>query len=300
MPNHYKISPTAWVAAMMRADYTEIPFTKEIGKAMSRFHTPFSATILYGLLNFFIKKRPQKMLVVTTAEGRYLSTESALPADGNFVLLELGAGLSPRGLNHAANKTLVIESDLPEVMSYKEPLLDAIYSDINKSGKRPSNHILMNIDVLQREDLSAAGEIYKKQGKKKPLYIVNEGVSVYFTNEEKDIFRDNIAWFLQTYAPGRGVWLCTDLIPFEEKAQSGPIRMISKLLEKFTKRKIEHFKSHEDTRNYLAKSNLKGVPVSSKGLIAQLTCLEKMGLTADDVKGVSDQYVPYRVESSKR
>ena len=297
MSKQNKISPTAWVVAMMRAEYTKIPYTAEIQKVISENRTPFLATFLYGLLKFFMQRRPHKMLAMTTLEGRYHSIESILPKNKEFVLLELGTGLSPRGLNHAEANRLVIESDMPEIIEFKEKIIDKVYQEKGKSGKKPDNHMFLSINVLSREDLLVAGEIYKKQGKNKPLYIVNEGLSMYFTKEENDIFRENLAWFFQKFAPGRGVWVSTDLTPIpSENTQKGPMGFMRKLLKRFTGRTFEVFETHEETCDFLAKSNFKGTPATNSDILKELNCLNKMGLTIEDVKHFSEQYIAYRVE----
>ena len=293
MANHNKISPSAWLLAKLRSEYTTIPYTKEIANEMQEGLSPLSMRLVFKIIQFIAKNRPQKFISLTTAEGRYLNVNDALPDKKKYVLIELAAGLSPRSIEKSKEGHIVIETDLPWLINFKERVLEKIF----KKDDKPDNHYLLTINVLNREELETVGKLYHKLGKNKPLYIVHEGLMFYFTAEEKIQFRDNMKWFLSKYAPKKGHWVTTDLtpVPQREEKSSNAFKVIIKIIEKATKRSINFSTSHEETMQFLNEGGLHGEKLVNQNLENDLSILDKVDLPRDFVIDFNRRYSAYLI-----
>ncbi|MES0491510.1 MAG: hypothetical protein ABUK01_16060 [Leptospirales bacterium] len=282
MSDHHKISPTAWLVAKVRGEYTELPYAQEINRELSKEKKPFLMNLIYKVIQIVGKRNPKKLLQFANIESRYLCIEDALPQDNDYVMIELAAGLSPRGINHAKSGRLVIETDLPDLMKHKEKILGNIYGD----GNLPDNHQLVSINALNYDEFRTMGKIYQENGKNRPLYIVHEGLLPYFNTEEKKVFLENIASFLRTYAPGKGYWVSTDLCPVNDETDfktSGAFALLKKVIEKVTKKQIVFFQTIEDMEQYLAERDFTAEAMPNKHILKDLVFYKKTGLAHADL-----------------
>lgn len=117
MSEHEKTSPSAWMTAQLRNYLCNIPYSAEIAQQLDQDQKPFLMNLLYKVMLFVARKKPHKISQLALIETRYRCIEEALPRDHDFVLIELGAGLSPRGLTHSKTGRLVIKSDLPDLIA---------------------------------------------------------------------------------------------------------------------------------------------------------------------------------------
>lgn len=289
-----KISPTAWLVAKVRSEYTEIPYCKEIENIIPQEMRTFSMGILFRIIRWVAKNKPAKFETLTTAEGRYLNINDALPKNNKYVLLELASGLSPRSIEKSKEGVTVIETDLPKLINLKEQVIENIYKD----DKRPDHHHLLTINVMNREELQTVRKLYQKIGNNKPLYIVHEGLLPYFSDEEKIQFRDNMQWFLKKIAPQKGYWITTDFTPYPKKKEqkSAVVQFMTKIVEKITKRKANWTDSHENIALFLKEGGFKCTRLVNSNLEKKMSIHKKIDLPFESIIALNKEYSAYLIE----
>src|SRR5580700_2351544 len=105
-----RISVTALIPAFARGEYTDIPWAKEVLACMrARGSTlpggPRSDRAMYDYAPFL--------------ESRFKAVNWILEEQGATQILELAAGLSPRGMDFAQRNIVYVESDLAESIALK-------------------------------------------------------------------------------------------------------------------------------------------------------------------------------------
>ena len=109
------------------------------------------------------------------------------------LVLEVGAGLSPRGLtfSRANPKLTYIEVDLPGMVAAKTSCLAGV--DL------PGNYHLASVDLLG-DDFIASLPVRPTRGQR--IVIITEGVTDYLDMNEKQIAWANLAKLLREYGGG--------------------------------------------------------------------------------------------------
>lgn len=108
-------------------------------------------------------------------------------------VLEIGAGLSPRGLTFSQNdaELTYVEVDLPHMVAAKRERLARV--------ALPSNYHLTSVDLLA-DDFPARVPVQPKPGDR--IVVITEGVVDYLDMEEKQVAFRNIARFLGEHGGG--------------------------------------------------------------------------------------------------
>jgi O-methyltransferase involved in polyketide biosynthesis len=122
--------------------------------------------------------------------------EQAIEEHGITQVIEIAAGLSPRGWRFASRCTerlTYVEADLPEMAARKRRALA-------RMGSLSERHRVADVDVLRDEDLfEVAAELDRGQG----LAIVTEGLLGYLPSGAVDGIWRRFARVLKTFASGR-------------------------------------------------------------------------------------------------
>jgi O-methyltransferase involved in polyketide biosynthesis len=136
-------------------------------------------------------------------EARYKATNRIIRRDGITQILEVAAGLSPRGIAMTENPDVVyVVTDLPQILDQERMITEAALSKLNY--QRPNLHFEV-ANALDRESLSTALSIFRLD---RPVAIITEGLLPYFNHEEKTVLANNIHEVLTKY---RGVWITSDV-----------------------------------------------------------------------------------------
>src|SRR5579863_9870452 len=116
-----RVSVTALIPAFARGDHTSIPWAKEMlaflrsrGAALSG--GPWSEDAARAFAPVF--------------EARFLAVSQAIAEKGATQVLELAAGLSPRGMDLARQGMMYVETDLAESMTRKREVVTALLGTI--------------------------------------------------------------------------------------------------------------------------------------------------------------------------
>jgi O-methyltransferase involved in polyketide biosynthesis len=188
-----KISPTAKFVAYLRT-FTDIPFAREIADESGAERTYQD---LAG------ESKESLIRLSPYWEARYKATDRIITQRGITQILEVAAGLSPRGLAMTENPDLVyVVTDLPQILDQEKAIAQAILSRLNSS--RPNLHF-ETANALDLESLLKASAIF---GSDRPVAIVTEGLLPYLNGEEKTVLASNIHEVLSRYS---GVWVASDV-----------------------------------------------------------------------------------------
>ena len=179
---HDLISPTALLVAYMRAE-TDIPYTSEIAHLTGAREA--ARELLGEDLDTFVEYRGGY------TELRYKALDAAVARVQPGSVLELAAGLSPRGL---ASTLPYLETDLPEMIGAKAQLIQSL-------GRR-LGHSLAPLNALGPELRELAGRLDRPA-------IIHEGLLLYFGEEERRQLAANVTAVLRA-VPG-SVWITTDI-----------------------------------------------------------------------------------------
>ena len=266
-----KISPTAKLVAYLRT-FTDIPFTKEIAAksgAEKTFHelADESAKSMIRLAPMW--------------EARYKVTNRILTERGITQVLELAAGLSPRGLAMTGNPNVVyVATDLPQILEEEKEIAEAILVKLN--SERP-NLYFQPANCFSMDSLLTAAVAFKHD---RPLAIITEGLFPYLTRDERKALAGNIHELLEKYP---GLWITTDVhtkqflqkIPqFDENAKKRLTR-ISSSTETALESNI--FDDENDLKQFFEKAGFKMEEYSYLNVFQDLSSVKILNLTQEEI-----------------
>lgn len=241
MPDFNKISPTARGIAYLRS-FADIPYAKEISAEVKIGWL----RVFMGLFGFSIKK--VITLFLPASELRLLSVTNYLKSQGAKNILEIGAGLAPRGLSMSEDPAVTyIESDLPGIIEEKNKIVENILS---KRNQIRNNLKFIAADATTNEIISAA------RGLAGPVAICFEGIMQYLDREEKTHLAGNIRQILQE----KGGWCVTSDIEIKNQSfiDSAAEKKKYRSLKILTGRdnRQNAFENEDDLRDFLKEAGL--------------------------------------------
>jgi len=194
--SHEMISPTAWTVAYRRT-FSDIPYSKEIYQELEK-----------NLVKNNIPNLPDEYKFLAMAplfEARHKLINKLVTAENNYQILDIAAGLTPRGLEMTRNKNITyLEVDLPKIIKQKR----LIVKEILKRDAAPSRkNLQMKVgDALNLKSLKNA---VVSLNNNKSLTIITEGLLRYLNFSEKKIVAENVKVLLKKFG---GVWITPDII----------------------------------------------------------------------------------------
>jgi O-methyltransferase involved in polyketide biosynthesis len=205
--DYSKISITAKLVAYFR-QFSDIPFAQDVSDFVRAEEALQEiASMMEGEGDSSIKLKEtvdQVKVYAPLLESRYKSIVQVVLKTGIKQVLELASGYSLRGLAMSQDKDIsYVESDLAGVSQEKCKLIEALRAkyDIIDFG----NHQTVTANALERSDLVAATAHLKRD---QPLVVVNEGLILYLTAEERAILAGNVRYLLGQFAGG--AWITPD------------------------------------------------------------------------------------------
>lgn len=202
-PRKERVSETAIVTAQGRA-FTDIPNSREIRDLVF---------VLRRGVEDLERQQAIKNIgrgMASQIEARYRLINKQLARTGVTQVLEVAAGLSPRGLNltQQDDSLRYVELDLPGVMGVKREIVKRLVGP----GNRPRGLHLEAGDALLMEDLkSAIGRIFDPN---KPIAVIHEGMLRYFSFPEKITFANHVRdllYYFRGPTPETGAWITCDV-----------------------------------------------------------------------------------------
>ena len=189
--DYSSISPSALSLLLMKAE-SEIPYAKQAAAALWGDVAP--GELSDALAEENARRRLRHFV------SRYKSLDQLLDESGCANVLELGAGLSFRGLELARSKQVFyIDTDLPEMVALKSELIGKL--------NVPSLRGTLRVQALNALD-PACFAATVSEFPSGPLAIANEGLLVYLDEREKAQLASNVRAALQMRG---GLWLTADV-----------------------------------------------------------------------------------------
>lgn len=266
-----KISPTAKIVAYLRT-FTDIPFAKEIATksgAEKTFHE-LAEESAKSMIRF-----------APMWEARYKVTNRILAERGITQVLELAAGLSPRGLAMTGNPDVVyVATDLPQILEEEKEIAQAILVKLN--SERPNLHF-QPANCFSMDSLSTAAAAFNHD---KPLAIITEGLFPYLTRSEREALAGNIHELLEKYP---GLWITSDVHTkqilqvralFDENAKNRLTRISSS-----TETALENnfFEDENEMKQFFEKAGFKMEECSYINIFDDLSSVKILKLTLEEI-----------------
>lgn len=184
-----RVSVTALIPAYARGEYTDIPYAKEMlevlrSRNVSLGDGPWSEGAMRDFASFF--------------EARFKSVSRILEERGAAQVLELAAGLSPRGMALAQRGIKYVEMDLAESVAIKRGIVAEIL------GQIPAELSLCAAGVLHRDEFLQCASAFGGG----PIAVTTEGLLRYLTFDEKRQLAANVHELLSRHG---GMWITTDI-----------------------------------------------------------------------------------------
>lgn len=175
---HSRISPTAKFAAHIRSLVPGLLWAGSIAEAVNAEET---------FRQFVGPKYQEIPWLPALIEARYLAVNRVLKKLEIPNILEIGSGLSPRGLNLSGGPTCTayVETDLPGILNVKRKLARKLLAPSHRLKKRL---FFQAASFLKRSQLERAAALLPLG----PIAVVSEAVLPYLTHAEKRIAFANI------------------------------------------------------------------------------------------------------------
>jgi O-methyltransferase involved in polyketide biosynthesis len=229
--DYSSISPSARALLLLKG-LTDIPFALEAAKLINR---PDHYQPDYSIKELAFWGR------VLHFESRYKSIDQLLAGLPARNILEISSGFSFRGLSAAMNKEVYyIDTDLPEVITTKQSLLDDLLQHAIPKGKLET----LALNALDEVAFKATADHFPKG----EVIVVNEGLLVYLDMDEKRKLCHNIREILRQRG---GYWITADIYVKSPNRFPG-LQMNDKLQEFFREHRIEEnkFNSFEEAEAF--------------------------------------------------
>ncbi|MCX6006066.1 MAG: class I SAM-dependent methyltransferase [Chloroflexi bacterium] len=291
--DYAKISPTAVLVSALRAKYTNMPYAREIYRAVKQITTPLLYTGTGSILSRLARFAPQSMSRVAFIESRYLSVNTLLRNLGDsYAVVEIAAGLSARGLEWAGSKSLYVETDLPDMISIKQQVFDKVLHE--KGITQSRNHHFCPLNALDFSDWDRLGQRFFSDGKTN-IAVVHEGLASYLSRAEKEKLRDNIGRFFRKYA-SKGTWITPDFYPYENARKTWILRLIQRRLERKTRTKMHHFVNRDEVMEFFKLGEFQASSRDGSFIFDQVTCISKVPLNREKIRQALSRYQVYQAE----
>ena len=195
--SYERISPTAWFVAYQRT-LSDIPFSQEIFLELQETIESTRSAETEDL-----KKQMKPFEGTPVWEARFKIVNHLLKTRSINQIIEIAAGVSPRGLEMTKNPSVrYVEIDLPKVIQEKKVIIERLIAK-SITSKRPNLHLEAG-NALNLQDLLRATSFFEE----KPIAVINEGFLQYLGPEEITVFAKNIHQLLSRFG---GVWITPDI-----------------------------------------------------------------------------------------
>ena len=272
--SHDRISPTAKFVAHLRT-FTDIPFSERIAVACG------AKEVFCQIVGDRANDLPW---IAPIIEMRYKSVDVLLRQYGYTSILELAAGVSPRGLIWTENPGITyLLTDLPEILAESKSILMGI---LDGQPRKSLSWLPMN--VLNEVDFVAAENFFGT----KSIAVINEGLLPYLNREEKAQVAGNIRRLLTKHG---GVWITPDVLSSDRiKAVLERDPTLAKLLEAFygfTGQNLESnsFATLEEAEQFFIEIGFRVRKYNQHELVPCLSSLDKTNTDPTKIKGMLER-----------
>jgi O-methyltransferase involved in polyketide biosynthesis len=275
--DHTRVAPTAYGVAYLRT-FSDIPLTTEIFQGLSDHMQATGQTYLPGSAS--------KDHLAPQLEARYKLVDNLIEASGMTQVIELAAGIAPRGLN-LATKNLgmnYVELDLPGVIDEKQAIL------ASTSLVQPPNLTIVRGNALSEDDVTQAVKGFSKD---KPIAVVNEGLMRYLSFDEKTRLAHNVYALLSAYG---GAWITPDVslrqaLTREDEAASGHIDSLKKTTGIDVSQNV--FEDEEHAKQFFERLGFSVERHSFLEVTNELLSPDKLGMSSEEVQRLNEPCIAF-------
>jgi O-methyltransferase involved in polyketide biosynthesis len=223
-------------------------------------------------------------------EMRHRVTDQLIEESGHGQILDIGAGLTPRGLIMAENpNTTYVELDLPIITELKNIVAAKLAEDgVIDPAARERLHQIAG-DGL---DLSSIREALHHFDPDKPITVLTEGVMHYLYRPERAALAESVGTVL-SHAPG-SEWI-TDMPTWEGITNRDTT--MAKVTSQMTGRDVPtlRFETHREAREFFAERGLAVAGLRSfLSVIDDLRAIPTLGLNRADVVNMNRPWSMWR------
>jgi O-methyltransferase involved in polyketide biosynthesis len=183
-----RVSVTALIPAFARGEYTTIQWAREMLEVLRAQGAmlPEGPWREYGAF-------------ASIFDARFRAVSRLVEEKAATQVLELAAGLSPRGIELASRGIVYVEADLAESVAVKREVLTALLGSI------PKNLHLCAASAIDRAQLLACCAPFVAG---RAVAVTTEGLLRYLTFDEKALVAANVHEILRRYG---GWWITPDI-----------------------------------------------------------------------------------------
>jgi len=264
-----KISPTAKLVAYGRT-FTDIPFSREIAAACDAEKAFQTLSVAESL-----------PLQAPFWEARYKATNQIIAREGITQILEIAAGLSPRGLEMTGDPDVVyVATDLPEMLEQEKAIAGTILARLNI--QRPNLHFSV-ANALDRDEVLRAATPFQSG---KPVVILTEGLLTYLTRAEQATLAANVHELLARYG---GVWIIPDVSTKQiwdtfrriDKRMQQRVQTVSSATERSLYDNL--FIDRNDVRQFFTSAGFKIEEYSFLHVLDELSSLKRLNIERESI-----------------
>jgi O-methyltransferase involved in polyketide biosynthesis len=245
--------------------YSNIPYSKEIDE-------------LYEAKSAFLeiagKRADEFLFTAVWMELRYQSLTNSIKDHGCDNIIEIAAGLSPRGLNYTRNNNAVryVEIDLPEMIEGKRRMMQFYKEQIREGYLR-----LCEVDIFSKSGLHSAAEHLEGS-----ICVINEGLLDYLTMDEKSTLALNIHDLLSQRG---GSWLTSDLFYPSMVHLNSAMREVMENMSKIIKRNLpgNFFESLASAEKFYRDLGFEIKRLNQRDLVKKLQSLSQVEITPQEL-----------------
>jgi O-methyltransferase involved in polyketide biosynthesis len=274
--SYEKISPTAKFVAYLRS-FTNIPFAREIALETGAEKTFQELT---G------ESKESTVRLAPFWEARYRVTDRILAEYSVTQVLEIAAGLSPRGLAMTEKPDVVyVVTDLPQVLDEEKEVAETILA--NSNIRRPNLHF-QPANAFDMESLSTAAAAFECD---RPIAIITEGLLPYLNRIEKEALAGNIQVLLRKH---HGLWITSDVHSKQYLQETSKLddNMQKRLtsISRATERTLESnvFADENDIKQFFDKAGFRMVEYPHSSVLEDLSSVKLLNLTQDEMQKIHE------------
>jgi O-methyltransferase involved in polyketide biosynthesis len=195
--SHEKVSPTARGIAYRRA-ICDIPFAKDVYDELAKVMTPEEKEQMIALTS------EKDQALTPQFEARYKLLNRFLKESGSKQVLELAAGIAPRGIEMTQDPEMTyVEVDLPGIVKQKKEIIESLEQQSKIQSHK--NLELVEGSALDSDVLAEATANFDEA---KPITVIHEGLMRYLNFKEKAQVAENVRGLLRKFG---GVYITPDI-----------------------------------------------------------------------------------------
>ncbi len=273
--NYEKIGPTAWGVAYLRT-LSDIKYAPEIFHELEKSIKPTDPEGTKYLATVRTRMAPR-------FEARYKLADRLFEENKTDQILEIAAGLSPRGMAMVEENPALryVEVDLPAMAESKRKIIKGLNFNFE-------NLHIENGDALDFDSLRESTKYFEQ----KPIVVVSEGLMRYLNFDQKAVVANNVRKLLEKFG---GAWITPDITLKRVFASEEEREKNKRTVKELSGIDVDEnsFNNTEEGRKFFENLGFKIEQHGFSEIADQLVSPEKIGLSPEEVQKIFKGYVVF-------